>query len=438
MVTRRIIRRLQSSLGGFCRNRSGNTAITFAVVIVPIIGAVGAGVDYSRGNSVKSAMQAALDSAALTMGKEYLSLTSSNATSKATNYFNAVFNRTEAHDIKVTTEFKTGDEAITLVGTGTVDTSFIRVLGIKQLKIDGSSTVVWGTNKALEIALVLDNTGSMASSGKIEALKNATKDFIDAMKKVSRKSGDVKVAVIPFDTHVNIGTGNKDASWIDWSLMTGTGTIISTTGSSWSGANNYGDADDDTRYDDVADAKDNWNGCVIDRQQSNDVTDMTPSGNLATAFPAVNCDLAPLLPLTTDFTAAKDMLGRMKASGKTNLTVGLVWGWHALTPTTPLTEAAPISKTVDKYLVFLTDGLNTQNRWTTKAADIDARTKLVCDNIKKAGIKIYTIRVMEGNQSLLQSCASAAGMYYNVTRASQLKPVFTEIAQSLYQLRISK
>jgi len=88
--------------------------------------------------------------------------------------------------------------------------------------------------------------------------------------------------------------------------------------------------------------------------------------------------------------------------------------------------------------VFLTDGLNTQNRWTTKASDIDARTKLVCDNIKKAGIKIYTIRVMEGNQALLQSCASNPGMYYNVTQASQINPVFEEIARSLQQLRISR
>jgi von Willebrand factor type A domain len=104
----------------------------------------------------------------------------------------------------------------------------------------------------------------------------------------------------------------------------------------------------------------------------------------------------------------------------------------------PLTEGSMPSKTIDKYIIFLTDGLNTQNRWTTKPADIDARTKLVCDNIKKAGIKIYTIRVMEGNQTLLQNCASNAAMYYNVTQASQLQPVFTQIAQSLYQLRISK
>jgi hypothetical protein len=213
-------------------------------------------------------------------------------------------------------------------------------------------------------------------------------------------------------------------------------TTPTTTGRSSS--NNYGDADDDTRYDDDRVDKDNWTGCVIDRQQPHDVDDTAASANSKTWYPAENCGLAPILPLTTDFNAVKSMLDKMKADGKTNLTVGLVWGWHALTPNTPLPEGTVASKTIDKYIVFLTDGLNTQNRWTTKAPDIDARTKIVCDNIKKAGIKVYTIRVMEGNQTLLQNCASSAAMYYNVTQASQLQPVFAEIARSLYQLRISK
>src|SRR4029078_8264339 len=109
-----------------------------------------------------------------------------NAGKKGKEYFNAVFNRTEAHNINVSTGFKTGDEAITLDGTGVVDNTFIPVLCIKKLKVDGTSTGIWGTNKKIEIALVLDNTGSMASSGKIDALKKATMDFIDAMKKVSK------------------------------------------------------------------------------------------------------------------------------------------------------------------------------------------------------------------------------------------------------------
>jgi hypothetical protein len=93
---------------------------------------------------------------------------------------------------------------------------------------------------------------------------------------------------------------------------------------------------------------------------------------------------------------------------------------------------------VDKVIILLTDGLNTANRFTTNAAQIDARTAAVCDNIKQEKIKMFTVRVIEGNAALLQGCASAANMFYDVTVASQLKDVFASIAASLSGARLSK
>ena len=49
----------------FVRGRKGNVAVTFALSLFPILGLVGAAIDYSRANSVKAAMQAAVDSTAL-------------------------------------------------------------------------------------------------------------------------------------------------------------------------------------------------------------------------------------------------------------------------------------------------------------------------------------------------------------------------------------
>ena len=86
----------------------------------------------------------------------------------------------------------------------------------------------------------------------------------------------------------------------------------------------------------------------------------------------------------------------------------------------------------------MTDGENTENRWTTNSADIDARTKKVCDNVKAAGIKLYTVRVIDGNTSLLQQCATRTDMFFNVQNASQLNSVFTQIANNLANLRIAK
>jgi Mg-chelatase subunit ChlD len=434
---RNATRWLQTWITTFLRHSGANVTFTFVLASIPMIGVVGTAVDYSRANAIRTAMQNALDSTALTLGKEAADLNTANLNKRANAYFKAQFNEPKTQLSALVSKFDATTETLTLNATGSVDTSFSRVLGFKKIKIDTTSTVTWGTSRKIEIALVLDNTGSMKSSGKIEALKVATKNFIDAMKKASKKRDAIKVAIIPFDTHVNIGSAYKTASWIDWSLMD------AAQGTTWTGgyrdaSNNYGDADDDTRYDDDRVNKDTWTGCVIDRTQSNDVLDTPVSGNSATWYPAENCGLIPLLPLTQDWSAAKQMIDKLKADGKTNLTIGLAWGWHALTSNAPLTEAAAPDKNLEKIIVFLTDGLNTQNRWTTKAADIDARTKIVCENIKKAGIKIYTIRVMEGNQALLTACASNPGMYYNVQQASQINPVFEEIARGLQQLRIAR
>jgi hypothetical protein len=86
----------------------------------------------------------------------------------------------------------------------------------------------------------------------------------------------------------------------------------------------------------------------------------------------------------------------------------------------------------------LTDGVNTQNRWTSSTTSIDARTQKVCDNAKAANIKVYTVRVIDGNATLLKACATKLEMYYEVQEATQLNSVFAAIAANLANLRISK
>ena len=62
--------KLTGALGAFRIARAGNVAITFALATLPIVGTVGFAVDYSHANSVKAAMQAALDSTALMLAKD--------------------------------------------------------------------------------------------------------------------------------------------------------------------------------------------------------------------------------------------------------------------------------------------------------------------------------------------------------------------------------
>ena len=112
-------------------------------------------------------------------------------------------------------------------------------------------------------------------------------------------------------------------------------------------------------------------------------------------------------------------------------------GWQTLSPVAPFNAPAP-APDLDKVIVMLTDGENTQNRWTSSATSIDARTQKACDNAKAANIKLYTVRVIDGNVTLLQDCATKPDMYYDVQQAIQLNSVFSSIAQNLANLRIAK
>jgi hypothetical protein len=48
------------------------------------------------------------------------------------------------------------------------------------------------------------------------------------------------------------------------------------------------------------------------------------------------------------------------------------------------------------------------------------------------------VRVIDGNATLIQSCATKPDMYFNVQQAVQLNSVFGAIAQNLANLRIAK
>ena len=63
-----------------------NVVLTFALSTVPIFALVGVAVDYSRANSAKASMQAAVDATALMLSKEITALTSTQVNEKANAY----------------------------------------------------------------------------------------------------------------------------------------------------------------------------------------------------------------------------------------------------------------------------------------------------------------------------------------------------------------
>ena len=383
MSIRSKIAEFQNRLRRFSQAQAGNVAITFAMATLPIIGGVGAAVDYSHANSVKVALQAALDSTALMLSKEAVNDTSTALQANAVKYFNALFTRPEGTNVSVTATYTTtGGSQVVVNGKVDVPTTFMGVMGYSKITVSGSSTAKWGSTR-LRVALVLDNTGSMADDGKITALNSATKSLLSQLQAAAGTNGDVYVSIIPFSKDVNVGSGNYNGTWIDWDdwesangswqyVQTCTGT--SRRGRSrCSGSNQW-----------VPAAHSTWNGCITDRDQDYDQNVTAPnaadanlpSGQASTLFPAEqysNCPLA-MMGLSYDWTAMNSLVDQMYPNGNTNQPVGLVWGWQSLAGGGPLTAPAMDSNyTYQQIIILLSDGFKTQDRWYTSQTPIDNR-----------------------------------------------------------------
>jgi Putative Flp pilus-assembly TadE/G-like len=455
MRTNTLFQDLRTRLKTFACGRDGNVAVMFALAIVPIVGLVGAAVDYSRANAAKAAMQAALDSTVLMLSKEAAGLTQDQLNQKAKDYFKANFTRPGVLnvDVKNVTYATTGGSKLSLEVTGSIDSNFMGIVGMPQMPIATDSMVRWG-NTRLRVALALDNTGSMSSAGKMDALKKASHKLLDTLKSAAALDGDVYVSIIPFAREVNVGADKHTEAWVDWTDWDDDNGENKTTCTSTSKGKG-GKKKKKCSSSWVPDNHNTWNGCITDRDQPNDTTNTTPKENdtatPSTGFPAIQSNICPtkILPQSYEWKTLHDKIDAMTPNGNTNQGIGLAWGWMSLTEGAPLNPPAIVNDgiTTRKILILLSDGLNTENRWYDDAESIDARQKLACDNVKAAGVVLYTVHVNtdgDPTSTLLQNCASPDDVepkgpkFFILTSANQVVSTFDLIGTSLTKLRLAQ
>ena len=152
-------------LARFFEDRKGGVAPILALGLVPLIGAVGTSLDYSRANSARAAMQAAVDAAAVILLKKNEGLSADQLTDKGKNYFNAIFARGEVQNVAVSaalTSISSGS-TLTMSATGSISTTFARVLGFSTVNISAGTAVTLVAD-GLGCVLSLSRTASGALS----------------------------------------------------------------------------------------------------------------------------------------------------------------------------------------------------------------------------------------------------------------------------------
>jgi Flp pilus assembly protein TadG len=147
-------RRIGNALRVFRAAEEGNVAVIFSLALIPIMGAMGAAVDYSRASATQSAVQAALDVALLAGAKDG----SSGWKTIAANVFSSNLGSRVASPPTPSFGKDSGTVYTGSVST-TVATSVLGVMGINSVAVSarGKATAADADNSCI---LTLDQTGS--------------------------------------------------------------------------------------------------------------------------------------------------------------------------------------------------------------------------------------------------------------------------------------
>ncbi len=396
----------------FVKNATGNVAMLFGLAAVPLVLGAGVALDMVRINATRTILQGAADAAALA-GATSKDKSDAALQKMVVDYLTA--NNAQAALESVTKISQLNDLSngtFTVEISGTIPASLMELAGFDKLGVSAKSVVNVGS-QSLELALVLDNTGSMAGT-KIANLKAAATNLVNIISSEASDFADVKMAVVPFAEYVNVGVGNSGQAWID----------TSTTGGA------------------------PWTGCVGSRPAPLDLAAGTVGGDYP-ALAGVPCNTV-LQPLTSDLLRVKTTIGAMVATGWTYIPTGLLWGWNVLDSAAPFTEGKSPAETSrtngKKAMVLMTDGENTisPSYPAHDAHDValaNANLESMCEKVKGDGIEIFTVSFMVPSvtiKDILSNCASVPENYFDADNGPQLNAAFADIARELAAVRFTQ
>lgn len=198
-------------LSGFARDARGNVAILFGLAAIPLLICIGAAIDYGRALIVQERMASAADAAGLAIGS-WTGLTEAEQKAKAQLFFNANYKSSMGTASPLQVNFS-GDNILLSV-SAEVPTTFMRIANIDHLNMHAQATIT-KKERNIELVMVLDTTGSMASGGKITALKSAAKQMVSTLFEGNDTSSTLKIGVVPFAAAVNIGSDKINSGWLD-------------------------------------------------------------------------------------------------------------------------------------------------------------------------------------------------------------------------------
>jgi Flp pilus assembly protein TadG len=397
---------LRSFLRRIAKDKRGNSLVFLGAALLPLLAAIGSGVDIGRAYMARAKLQQAVDAAALAgrramTGDDIETAKPEASAYLAFNYPNGLYGTTPV--VSSVTKPDVGE--VKVDAKTSLPTAIMSIFGYKTIDIAVTGVAVQ-TFKNVDIMLVLDTTGSMSSTlngvRKIDALKSAVRalyqQLAPAQELLKKKGLRMRFGVVPYAATTNVGKllYSKNPSYIRTSNVpyyhykkTGFWFFGSWEfGQQKYNLTNFAAGSDlgDINGDGSSDGK--WAGCIEERKTdpgilANDTRDAAPStafdldidripgssddtkyapyiydprnGSVNTSCPAEATEL-------TEMTAAEldTLLNKLQPSGNTYHDLGMIWGtrmisnggiWGASNPDTYKQIG------VQRYIIYMTDGV---------------------------------------------------------------------------------
>lgn len=476
-------------VGRFGRDRGGNFIVMAGVVMGVLALAVGFAVDIGQLMNARSALGNAIDAAVTSTARELT--TGSKTEAEAAKTIKVYLDANSAGGILASNQIVLDKVTLdrtkfTLQVEAHVDVPlYFPLFGTEKTRRVSQTGAAVFSFRQLEIAMMLDLTGSMKDGTKVRDLKNAAKDAIDLIfEDRSPTRPRVRVALIPYANAVNVGR-----------TLAASSVFIENTASDRKQAPGNGAQRPAAN---TSNSTNNPYNCATERkgkdQYTMDYTDDGPETRMVNrdlllpsftaGFPNKTnsrgaviaqgygaseiCPTAEIMPLSSDATALKSRIDSFEFGGGTAGHIGVQWGWYMLSPNWSGVLAEPQkpmgydNTTVGKYAILMTDGLFNLSYFDAsdvygayqdgKAAPRDAATEL-CAGMRAKGIEIYTIGFDLYNSGinadsrgkaidLLKDCASpdngGVKHFFDASTGPELKAAFKKIAENLNRLALTK
>lgn len=455
-------------LANLMLDRRGVSAVTFAITFA-VLAPMSLGVfDIFNKTQQQGRLQDALDAAALYAAR---------STATTTAGVNSVGQQALAANLQLIPGATLQSSSFTLVtGTGG-DT---KVTAVAQVQVPALSpfaagpitvnTEVTRPGENLEVALVLDNTGSMSGSP-MTSLQAAANQLIDLIISDTQTPYYSKMAIVPYSNAVNAGTY----------AATMRGPVLAATSASCkSGANKLGCPSYTVTNMNNSNKTFSVSNCVSERTGADAFDDAPPSTSLlGFVYPPADgsnpCIGATIQPLTSNKTTLHNEISTLTAGGSTAGHVGVAWGWYMISPNWGSlwpSGSQPAAYGTDKLIkavIIMTDGAFNTAYCKGAISGIDSATdgsagsssnlikcssgngnsfnqaQTLCNNMKAApyNVVVYTVGFLHQGpdpqaQAILSNCATDASHVYFPADGTSLQVAFQAIAADLNKLRLSK